>query len=144
MATASALSSSDQEVIVLDENPLEDPVFLALKGYSLYNQKEKQNAIVEFLSLSSFSVIFISGNDTINSCVEDLYTTPKLVLNGYLEKGGKKLPAKWTAKYCAEFILDCVKLIEDDRELCQSSVTRKRSSRRSVQSSLPPAAARLV
>ena len=51
VATTSALFSSDQEVIVLDKNPSEDPVLLDLKGCSLYNHKEKQKAIVDFLSL---------------------------------------------------------------------------------------------
>ena len=120
---------------------IDDPVLTALKGYSLYNLSEKQDAIVNFLKLSSFSTVFTSGNPDINNRVEVLCQSTKNMLKTL--KNGTSLPSKWKAKNCAEFIIDVVTLIEDDEKLSMGSRGRS-SSRLKKTNILPAPAAKLV
>ena len=56
----------------------DDPVFLKLKGYKLYDKQEKLEAIVNFLLLLSFESAFSSGCPNINKRVNDLCRGPKI------------------------------------------------------------------
>ena len=61
-------------------------------------------------------------------------------------KGPCKMPSKWTSKFCSKFIIEVVELIEKDEKISNDSpnATRKSNRNKNKQSSLPPAAARLV
>ena len=127
--------------------PEDDKVLLALQGYSLYKLEAKHQAIVDFLKLSSFSAVFTSADPSIEARVETLCVPPKNVLNAL--KADQRLPSKWSASWCAQFILDVVTLIEDDTaastqsDLCRKS-PRKSSKQSCTNSSLPTAACNLV
>ena len=118
------------------------PIFQALKGYSLFKHHVKLEAIVDFLRLSSYNPIFISGDPTILAKLECICENPKLVLKGM--KSSSKYPSKWTTNFCARFICDVVELIEEDRRVSDSKVARKSPRKGATNtSSLPPAASAL-
>ena len=118
---------------------LPSPVFLALKGYSLFKHNVKLEAIVNFLNLSSFDPIVTSRDPTIIAKIEALCEEPKLILKGM--KRGSKYPSKWTTHFCAQFICQIVKFIEEDQKLSVTKTARKSHRKKS---SLPPAASQLV
>ena len=95
----------------LPEMPIElSPLYKVLKGYSLYKQDVKLEAIVTVLRLSSFAPILKSHDISILAELEIICETPKKVLNSM--KGPCKMPSKWTSKFCSKFIIEVVELIE--------------------------------
>ena len=139
----SSLSSSKQESLSPSRTPkpAPSPVFLALKGYSLFKHHVKLEAIVNFLKLSSYDPIFTSGDITNLARIEAMCEEPKLILKGM--KGAVKYPSTWTTNFCARFICDAVELIEQDQKLSDSK-TSSRKSPRNIKRTLPPAACTLI
>ena len=117
------------------------PLFRVLKGYSLYRLDAKLLAIVDFLRLSSPTSLLQSQDPILVSEMTIVCEAPSNVLKGM--KGACKWPSKWTSAFCAHFIIEVVEILENDRRTYQSQATRK-SSRKSMKDSLPPAAAKLV
>ena len=117
------------------------PVFKALKGYSLYKHDAKLVAIVECLQLSSFRPIFTSNDASIITKLDYICEGPRNILKAM--KGPCKFPSKWTSKFCAQFIIEVVSLIEVDQRLRSCDSTRK-STRKGNKHTLPPPAAALV
>ena len=116
------------------------PVFQALKGYSLFKLDGKIEAIIAFLRLSSYDTIFTSGNLANKLKIEALTEEPKLLLK--TRRNSSKMPSKWTSHFCAQFICDAVELMEQDLKVSKERTGRK--SARNKNSSLPPAASKLI
>ena len=117
------------------------PLYRALKGYSLYKQEAKLQAIVDFLQLSSYTSLLISQDPDLCSQLSSICEGPANVLKGM--KSASKWPSKWTTSFCAQFIIEVVEILERDRKLYQSLATRK-SNRKSLKDALPPSASKLV
>ena len=124
----------------------DDPVYKALKGYSLFNKETKLEAIVDFLNLPSFALTFTAGDPIVDTHVELLCDPPKLILKNC--KSDQKLPSAWCSKWSAEFIIRVVKLIEEDMALTKtvtSGGTRKSCrTAKKASTTLPAATSRLV
>ena len=118
------------------------PIFRALKGYALYKHHAKLEAIVNFLRLSSYNPIFISGDESILAKIDSICESPKLLLKRM--KGAAKYPQTWTSHFSAKFICEVVELIEQDRKISDSKVARKSPRKKGTTTGLPPAASILV
>ena len=117
------------------------PLFRVLKGYSLYRHDIKLQSIVDFLRLSSHTGLLQFNDSVLISEMAIVCEAPSNILKGM--KGACKWPSKWNSSFCAHFMIEVVELLENDRRIYQSHTTRK-SSRKSLKATLPPAAAKLV
>ena len=118
------------------------PLYKTIKGYSLFRQITKLEAIVDFLQLSSHTSFLLTQDLDLVSEMRSICDAPAKVIKGM--KGPGKFPSKRCTGFTAKIIIEVVKVIEKDRSKYNSQTARKRSSRKSLQSSLPPAAAKLV
>ena len=130
------------QCLVQYQDPIKTrPLFQALKGYSLFKQDVKLHAIVDFLNLSSHTSLLLCQENDIVSKLHTIVESPKMILKSM--KGSCKFPAAWTSSFSAKFIIEIVELLENDRRLYESKSIRK-NTRKSLQSALPPPAAKLV
>ena len=68
------------------------PLYRALKGYSLYKQDAKLQAIVEFLQLSSYTSLLVSQDPDLCGQLSSICEGPANVLKGM--KGVCEWPSK--------------------------------------------------
>ena len=102
---------------------------------------------MDFLKLSTYSAVFMSGDPSIESHVKSLCDRPKLILKRL--RKDKKFPSIWCTKWSATFILAVTELIKEDLELVRKSTasTGTRKSHRtqsSISFTLPAAANQLL
>ena len=115
------------------------PLFKTLKGYLLFRQVHKLQAVADFLQLSSYTSFLLTQDSDLVTDMNSICDAPGKVIKGM--KGACKFPSKWCTGFTARFIIEVVAVIESDRTKYKSG---RKSSRKTIQSSLPPAAAKLV
>ena len=142
-ASSSSSSDSNQDVMVIATVPPQNKNLVeVLAGYALYKVHEKQEAILEFFKLSSFSTVFTSGDEEINKRVSHLCDSDRAILKR--SPNGSKLPSRWTSQYCAEFIVSCVQLIKEDKLVRKEQSSRKSPRKVDTNRNLPSPARRLI
>ena len=137
-------STSNNDCTLVDTNvtPMElRPIFKALKGYSLYTKDVKLQAVGDFLSLSSYTSMLQSNQLDLVSKLKNICEGPSQVAKNM--KRGCKWSHKWTGSFCAKFIIEVSEIIEEDWK-CYHAKSLRKSSRKSLQSSLPPPAASFI